>query len=105
MTWLARPLQRFYFGLVAFLLLTLPLFAGLRYMVHQLPHSGRAGFSGWHCLGNDACIHIPHDGAFYAVWQGGFPPSDYWPLGVALLGLAAAAELVLLLRARHLRNL
>ena len=92
---LRYALPRFYFGIIGVLLLTLPLFAALRYPVHQLPHVGlRPLGDGWHCLPSDQCIRIPYDGASYAVWQGGLPPHDYWPLAVALLAAGACVDYV-----------
>jgi len=88
------PLRRAYFGLVGLLLFTLPVFAGLRYMEHQLPVCVTHALE---CIGLHQ--HGLHDGRFYAVWQGG-PIVDVWPAALVLLGLAVAVDATMMARAR-----
>ncbi|HEX5479317.1 MAG TPA: hypothetical protein VFY79_06310 [Dehalococcoidia bacterium] len=92
-------LRRAYFGLIGMLLLTVPLFAGMRHVVHELPRC-QLVTPGYHCLPNDAGVAIPREGFGYLIWQTGSPPWDYWPLAVMLLALAGAVDLALMLRSR-----
>jgi len=98
--------RRFYFAAVGLLLLTLPLFAASRigYTRAYPLCSSPAGAVALRlrCAGNDAVLPaLPRDGAFYAVWQRGYPPYDYWPLALALVAAVAAFEAIAIFRARR----
>ena len=94
--------RRFYFAVVGLLLLTLPLFAMARVSyLREYPPCWNPGFR---CSDlNDAAApaQLYRDGAFYAVWQRGFPPYDYWTLGLAIIVIVAAFEAIATVRARR----
>lgn len=87
---LRHPLRNAYFALVGVLLFTLPIFAVVRFQPICDPVN---------CDG--APGYLPHASAVHAFWQGGLPPHDYWPLGVALLAVAAAIDVVMMVRLRR----
>ena len=90
--------RRFYFSIVGLLLLTLPLFALLRWAALHRPPPCIAT----RCPAEDHWVTriIRHDGPLYLLWQGG-PPYDYWPLGLALVAAVGGFEAVSIFRARH----
>lgn len=94
---LRYSLRRFYFALIGVLLFTLPLFATMRFQMHD-----KNICEWWECDGGLRPYPslLLRNGPFYPVWQTGTPPYDYWPLALALLAAAGAVDLVAVLRSR-----
>ena len=99
--------RRFYFRGVGLLLLTLPLFAMARISyAREYPLCvAPTGAVSLHLRCNvftdgPAPVQLYRNGALYAVWQRGFPPYDYWPLGLALLAGGIALQAFVMVRSR-----
>lgn len=96
---LVHPLRRAFFATVTLLLVTLPLFAWIRFAT---PYCGRVHPAGLRCDDYPAKGPLLQDGSWhYAFWQTGLPTHDYWPLGLALLAAAAVIEGTIVLRSRR----
>ena len=92
---LRYALRRAYFGLIGMLLFTLPLFAAMRFQMHD---QIRCEWFQYDCY-NPSQLLLLRNGPFYAVWQTGMPPHDHWP--IALVLLAGGAALQVALSGRH----
>ena len=104
---LRYALPRFYFAIIGLMLLTLPLFAAARgsyartFPVCSYPPRAVALHLRCSDVIDGTFPPFLREGPFYALWQRGTPPDDYWPLALVLLAAGAATETVVILRARR----
>ena len=95
---LTYALRRGYFALIGVLLFTLPIFL----LVRDWTSSDLCSLNADCPPMTSIFLHTPkHHGWSDLVWQRGFPPYDYWPLGLTLLAGGIALQAFVMLRSRN----